>query len=479
MMRLKTTLMKFINKNILFLFTFLISFSQLSFSQEIENETKVSSKPTDTLKKFKRIKVDGIVATIGDYVILDSEIDVALLELAQSQNKDVYTRCEILGKLMEDKLYAHHAIQDSIVVNDSEIMAEMDEKINAIVEQLGSIEKVVKYYNKKSEEEFRSSFFDILKMNKLTFEMQKKVTDAVEVTPDEVRTFFKKIPEKDRPIIGAEVEVSQIIIQPKVDDAEKQRVINKLKDIKRDVLENGASFTAKAVFNTEDPGTRSNGGYYKMTRKTNFVKEFKDVAFSLAQGEISEPFETEFGYHIIYLEKIRGQELDLRHILIIPKVSDAAMKEAREKTILIKKRIEAGEISFEEAARSMSDEKETRANGGVFLNPRTLDKRFELTKMDPTLYQQISNLKQNEISVPLIDEDQRGMKRYKLITVKQKTDEHVADYAKDYARIKEFALKEKQLEVISKWADDKIKETYIKINGEYRECDFAHNWFKK
>jgi peptidyl-prolyl cis-trans isomerase SurA len=264
-----------------------------------------------------------------------------------------------------------------------------------------------------------------------------------------------------------------------VEDAEKQRVINKLKDIKRDVLENGASFTAKAVFNTEDPGSRSNGGYYKMTRKTNFVKEFKEVAFSLAQGEISEPFETEFGFHIIYLEKIRGQELDLRHILIIPKVSDNAMKEAKEKAALIKKRIEAGEISFEEAARSMSDEKETRANGGVFLNPRTLDKRFELTKMDPILYQQISNLKQNEISVPLIDEDQRGLKRYKLITVKQKTDEHVADYAKDYARIKEFALKEKQLEVISKWADEKIKDTYIKINGQYRECDFAHNWFKK
>jgi peptidyl-prolyl cis-trans isomerase SurA len=309
--------------------------------------------------------------------------------------------------------------------------------------------------------------------------MQKKITNEVEITPDEVRTFFKKIPEQDRPIIGAEVEVSQIIIQPKVEESEKQRVINKLKEIKRDVLENGASFTAKAVFNTEDPGTRSNGGYYKMTRKTNFVKEFKDVAFSLAQGEISEPFETDYGYHIIFLEKIRGQELDLRHILIMPKVSDAAMKEAKEKATLIKKRIEAGEISFEDAARSMSDEKETRANGGVFLNPRTLDKRFELTKMDPVLYQQISNLKQNEISVPLVDEDQRGMKRYKLITVKHKTDEHVADYSKDYARIKEFALKEKQLETVGKWADEKIKDTYIKINGEYRDCDFVQNWLKK
>ncbi|MFY8186932.1 MAG: peptidylprolyl isomerase [Flavobacterium sp.] len=471
--------MKFTNKNIILLFAILVTLTHSGFAQDIVAESNVATKQKDTLKKFKRIKLDGIVSTIGDYVILDSEIDIALVEYAQNEQNVKMTRCEVLGMLMENKLYAHHAIQDSIVINDSEIMSEVEEKISVLLERVGPMEKIIKYYNQKSEEEFRSTFFDVLKQNRLTSEMQKKIVDAVEITPDEVRSFFNNIPEKDRPIIGAEVEVSQIIIQPKVEDAEKQRVINKLKDIKRDVLENGASFTAKAVFNTEDPGTRSNGGYYKMTRKTNFVKEFKEVAFSLAQGEISEPFETEFGFHIIYLEKIRGQELDLRHILIIPKVSDNAMKEAKEKANLIKKRIEAGEISFEEAARSMSDEKETRANGGVFLNPRTLDKRFELTKMDPILYQQISNLKQNEISVPLIDEDQRGLKRYKLITVKQKTDEHVADYAKDYARIKEFALKEKQLEVISKWADEKIKDTYIKINGQYRECDFAHNWFKK
>jgi peptidyl-prolyl cis-trans isomerase SurA len=471
--------MKLMNKSVALVIVIFLSANCFLFAQEIAVNTTPVAVQKDTVKKFKRIKVDGIVATVGDYIILDSDIDLTLLELAQSDNKIERTRCEILGKLMEDKLYAHHAIQDSIVVNDSEIMADMDEKINSIVEQIGTIEKVVKYYNKKSEEEFRSTFFDILKMNRLTSEMQKKIVDAVEITPEEVRSFSKKIPEEDRPIIGAEVEVSQIIIQPKIEEEEKQRVIKKLKDIKREVLENGASFTAKAVFNTEDPGSRSNGGYYKMTRKTNFVKEFKDVAFSLAQGEISEPFETEYGYHIIYLEKIRGQELDLRHILIIPKVSDQALKDAKEKAALIKKRVEDGEISFEDAARSMSDEKETRANGGVFLNPRTLDKRFELTKMDPALYQQISNLKENEISVPLIDEDQRGMKRYKLITVKHKTDEHVADYAQDYTRIKDFALKEKQLETITKWADSKIKETYIKINGEYRECDFIHNWFKK
>jgi peptidyl-prolyl cis-trans isomerase SurA len=448
-------------------------------AQEIIVDDEVAVVQKDTLKNKMRLKIDGIIATVGDYFIMDSDIDMALVEISQSGNSTNIPRCEILGKLMEDKLYAHHAIQDSIVISDVEIMGEMDEKISSMLEQLGTMDKLVKYYNKKSEEEFRSFFFDILKLNKLTGEMQRKIVDEVEITPEEVRTFFKNIPLDQRPKIGAEMEVSQIVVQPQVSEEEKQKVINKLIEIRRDVLENGASFTTKAVFNTQDPGSRSNGGYYKMTRKTPFVKEFKDVAFSLAEGEISMPFETEFGYHIIFLEKIRGQELDLRHILIMPKVSDEALKEAREKAFLIKKRIDNGELTFEDAARSLSDEKETRANGGVLLNPKTLDKRFELTRMDPELYRQVSNLKEGEVSTPMIDEDQRGIKRFKIMTVKNRTDEHIADYALDYARIKEFALKEKQIEAISKWSDEKVKSTYIKINGEYRNCEFVINWMKK
>jgi len=457
---------------------FVMGFTSVQ-AQEIIYDEPVDVVQKDTLKNKNRIKIDGIIATVGDYFIMDSDIDMTLIEIAQSGNATNIPRCEILGKLMEDKLYAHHAIQDSIVVSDVEVMGEMDEKIASMLEQIGTMDKLVKYYNKKSEEEFRSFFFDILKLNRLTSEMQRKIVDEVEITPEEVRTFFKKIPLEDRPKIGAEMEVSQIVVQPKVSEEEKKKVIDKLIEIRREVLEEGASFTTKAVFNTQDPGSRSSGGYYKMSRKTPFVKEFKDIAFSLAEGEISMPFETEFGYHIIYLEKIRGQELDLRHILLMPKVSDEALKEAREKAFLIKKRIDNGELSFEEAARSLSDEKETRANGGVLLNPKTLDKRFELTRMDPELYRQVSNLKEGEVSSPMLDEDQRGIKRYKIMTVKNRTDEHIADYAKDYTRIKEFALKEKQFEAIAKWSDEKVKSTYIKINGEYRNCDFMINWMKK
>ncbi|WP_281336544.1 peptidylprolyl isomerase [Flavobacterium eburneipallidum] len=477
-MLLKSIPMKFVTTKIALVFFLLLFSSSFAVAQEIIKESVV-----DTVKKVdtgKKLKVDGIIAKVGDYIILDSDIDKSYLEISSQGGsvKDI-TRCQMLGKLMEDKLYAHQAVQDSLKVTDAEVRTSMEERLNYMVEQIGSMEKVVKYYKKSSEEDFRTYFFDVLKEQKLTSEMQKKIVDAVEITPEEVRNFFKAIPKDELPVFGAEMEVAQIVITPKVSEAEKQKVINKLKEFKKEIQEGGSSFATKAVLYSQDPGSRATGGYYKMNRKTQFVKEFKEVAFSLAEGEISEPFETDFGFHIIYVEKIKGQDVELRHILLTPAVTSDDLKEAKDKITLIRKRIEDKEISFDKAAKTMSDEKETRTNGGVLINPRTQDTRFELTKMEPTLYSQISNLKENEISSPLLDEDQSGKKKYKLITVTNRINEHTADYAKDYTKIKELALKEKQIKAIGKWFDDKIKDTYIKINGEYRDCTFTNNWLKK
>jgi peptidyl-prolyl cis-trans isomerase SurA len=476
MMPLKTIKMKFTNNKIA-LAICIFAFSNMMNAQEVITEKPVTT--TTAPAQVKKQKIDGVIATVGDFIILDSDIDKGYLEISSQGNsiKDI-TRCQMLGKLLEDKLYAHQAIQDSIVVADDEVKKMMDDRINYMVEQIGSLDKVVQYYKKNSIEEFRTYFFDILKENKLTEEMQKKIIDAVEVTPEEVRTFFKKIPAAELPVFGSEMEVAQIVITPKTTEEEKQRVINKLKEIKSEVLA-GSSFKTRAVIYTDDRGSASSGGYYKINRKTSFVKEFKDVAFSLSEGEISEPFETEFGYHIIMVEKIRGQEIELRHILMTPKISDQALKDAKEKMALIKKRIEDKEITFAEAARTLSEEKETRANGGTLINPKTQDTRFELTKMDPVLYGQISGLKEGEISNPLLDEDQKGSKKYKIVMVSNRISEHTADYAKDYIKIKSIALKEKQIKEIGRWSEEKIKETHIKINGEYRDCIFTNNWLKK
>ncbi|WP_414458233.1 peptidylprolyl isomerase [Flavobacterium sp. NG2] len=469
--------MKFVHTKIAFLF-FLMLLCGLGMSaQEIIKDVEPVVQKTENKG---RQKIDGIIATVGDYIILDSDIDKSFLELSSqgASVKDI-TRCQMLGKLLEDKLYAHQAVQDSIKVTDAEVKGMMEERLNYMVEQIGSIEKVVQYYKKDSEEEFKTYFFDILKENKLTSEMQKKIVDGVEITPEEVRNFFKKIPKDELPMFGAEMEVAQIVVTPKVSEADKKKVIEKLNEFKKEIESGSSSFATKAVLYSEDPGSRASGGFYKMNRKTPFVKEFKDVAFALKEGEISAPFETEFGFHIIYIEKIKGQELDLRHILLAPKETAASLKEAKDKISLIRKRILDKEISFADAARTMSDEKETRANGGTLINPKTQDTRFELTKMDPVLYSQVSNLKDNEISQPILDEEKQGKKRYKLINVTNRINEHTADYAKDYIKIKDLALKEKQIQAIGKWFDEKIKETYVKILGEYRDCEFTNNWLKK
>jgi peptidyl-prolyl cis-trans isomerase SurA len=450
--------MKFINKT--FLLSLLLVVTSVSFAQ-------------------KREKVDGVIAVVGDYIVLDSDIDLEYIQLkAQGVDTKNISRCELFGKQLEDKLYAHQAIQDSIVVTDAEVNSYMSEQLDAMIEQIGSLDKVIKFYKKKNEEDFRSYFFDIIKLNKLTSQMQKKIVDEVTITPEEVRNFFKNIPVAEIPTFGAEMEVAQIVIKPAITEDEKKRVIEKLKEIREDVL-NGSSFFSKAVLFSEDPGSSSTGGFYKMNRKTAFVKEFKDVAFSLAEGEISEPFETEFGYHIIMVEKIKGQEVELRHILISPKVSSQAVKDAKAKIEGIRQKILNKEISFADAAKSSSDEKETRNNGGVLLNPRTMEPRFELTKMDPALYAQVSELKDGEVSMPILDQERGGGQFYKIVTINNRFEEHQADFSKDYIKIKELALRDKQIKEIAKWTEEKIKETYIKINEEYKDCEFANNWLKK
>ena len=462
------------NKKLIGVFLFLISF--YANSQEIIKEKEPEQK---VVQQHKRQKIDGIIATVGDYTILDSDIDKAFLEIQSSggSTKDI-TRCQMLGSLLKDKLFAHQAIQDSIIVKDEEVKEKMNQQIDYMVEQLKSMDNVVKYFKKNNEDEFKTELFEILKQQKLASEMEKKIIDPVQITPEETRSFFKRIPEHERPLLGAQLEIAQIVVAPKVTAAEKQVVIDRLKQIKKEVQE-GASFTTKAVLYTEDPGSRASGGFYKINKKTPFVKEFKEVAFSLQEGEISEPFETELGFHIIYLEKIKGQDLELRHILLTAKVTPDALKEAKAKIELIKKRIQDKEITFAEAARTMSDEKETRTNGGTLINPKSQDTHFELTNMDPEIYGQVSNMKSGDISPVILDEDPKMGKRYKIIMVTNKIEEHIADFSKDFIKIKELALKEKQINAIAKWSEQKIKETYIKINGEYRDCVFTNNWLKK
>ena len=480
-MPLKIKNLKFIIKYYaqgVFLLTTLSSFSQEIIEDSAEIEApKTPVVEVDTIQRFK---VDGVAAVVGDFVILDSDIDKQFtqLEAGGISTKDI-TRCQLFGKLLEDKLYIHHAIQDSIEINDAEVRSYVDQQLEGFAEQIGSMEKLIAYYKKSSEKELRDEMFELNKNGKMASMMQQTIVEEIEVTPEEVRQFFYKIAEDERPQFGTEMRVAQIVVLPEVSKVEVDKVIKRLNEFRADVIDNGASFTTKAVLYTEDPGSKRTGGKYTLNRKRPVMaKEFREVAFSLQEGEISKPFKTDFGYHIIQLEKIRGQEFDVRHILLIPKVTPTAIKEAKEKLENVRQSIVDGEITFAEAAREASDEEETKFDGGQLRNPETQDYNFELTKMDPELYSQIQNLKDNEVSPVIKDQDRIHPVKFKILTVTKRVDEHEANFAQDYLKIKALALQEKQLNAIEKWQEEKIMDTYIKINGELRSCDFNSNWFK-
>ncbi|WP_347374917.1 peptidylprolyl isomerase [Aequorivita sp. Q41] len=435
----------------------------------------------DSLKPFKRYKAEGVSAVVGEYVILDSDIDKSYVEMkSQGMSIEDVSRCQLMGKLMEDKLYAHQAKQDSILVPDAEINGMIDQQLQYMISELGSEEKVAQYYRKDNIAQLRTELFEANKSIKLAQLMQQKVIEKVEITPEEVRTFFFSIPEDERPVFGAEIEVAQIVVDPEITETAIAEVVARLNSIRADIIDNGTSFSTKAVLYSKDPGSASKGGLYTgVKRDSPWAKEFKDQAFSLLEGEISEPFETEFGYHILYVEKIRGQEVDVRHILMFPEVSQSSIDAAQKKIEDIKARIEAGEITFAEAAIESSDDKETRNNGGQLINPVNFDTKFDLTKMDPTLSAQVYNLKEGEVSKIFTDRDRTGKSSLKILTVTKKYEEHKADYAKDYERIKQLALREKQIKSINKWQHEKIKDTYISINQDYQDCEFTGNWLKK
>lgn len=488
-MRLKTTNLRFITISSFLLLLLVVTPAMAQETDKgndtlevtpIEDEQPKEVKK-DTVKPFKRVKAGGVSAVVGEYVIVEFDINLSFLEMEQQGNSiEGITRCQMLGKLMEDKLYAHHAKQDSIVVSDAEINSRLDQQLQYLIGELGSEEKVAEYYRKDNIAELRKQLFDVNKSIALAREMQNAVIEKVEITPEEIRNFFYSIPEDERPVFGAEVEVAQIIIEPEITEQARQDVIDRLNELRADIVENGSSFATKAVLYSKDQGSARKGGLIPNVRRGDpYAKEFKDQAFSLLEGEVSEPFETSFGFHILYVEKIRGQEVDVRHILLFPEVSQATIDKARENLENLRQDIIDGKMTFAEAAIKYSDQKETRNNGGKLMNPITGDTRFDLTKMDPTMSAQVYNLEEGEVSKIFTERDLAGKSSFKILTVIKRFEEHPAEYVKDYEKIKDLALKEKQIKAIQEWQERKIEETYINVSGDYSDCDFSNNWLKK
>ena len=380
----KTTILKYIRFNLFLALIILSGFSSHS----------------------QKVKIDGVTVVIGKNIVLDSDIAKFKQEIdTRSEGKIKITDCEMLEELMQQKLLAHHAIVDSINVSDAEISGNVDRNIQYFTQQYGNIDKVIKAYGFNDVDDLKKEIYEIEKEKLLIGREQAKITEKIDVTPEEVRLYFNGLKDKNElPEIPAEVELAQIVIKTTPTPEENDRIIEKLNEIKTQI-EEGANFKMKAIINSDDPGVTSNGGQYEVTKESQFIREFKEMAFSLDIGEVSKPFKSDFGYHIMQLHEIRGNIRIASHILMQLTVPDESIKTTKEKAEEVRREILEGKITFEEAVKKYSNDEETKNNRGIIVNPYTGESKFDLTRMDPDLYARVAELKKDEITDVYFDQD--------------------------------------------------------------------------
>ncbi len=428
----------------------------------------------------KRILVDGIAAVVGNEPVLRSDIANLRLQMKE-QGIDLagMDDCALLETLLQRKVLISEALTDTTItqtINPESLRDQARQQLKYFEMQAGGLDKVLEMYHKKTKEELIDAITDFNYKNELFNAMQRKITEKVEITPDEVKRFFDSIPPGQRPEFPTQVQLRQIIIQPKPDSAEVERVKKRLNQIRENILKGETTFNAQAVFYSEDPGTRSQGGLMTIDRNTPLVKEFKDVAFSLDEGQISMPFKTPFGWHIVKVEKIKGRQREIRHILLIPKLNSRNLKEAKQKLEKIRKSILAGEMTFEEAAKNFSDDEESKKRGGLMIDPATNETLLETTKLDPAVYAQLVGRNAGDLTDVFKVKDPMGNVSYKLIKIDKKIPPHKADFVKDYAKISQMALEAKKQKAVVRWIKQHLKNTYIYIAPDYRKCKFKINW---
>lgn len=427
----------------------------------------------------QKIKIDGVAVVVGKNIVLDSDIAKFKQEVElRSEGKITISDCEMLEELMQQKLLSHHAVIDSVTVSDAEVNQKVDRSIQFFTQQYGSVDKVIAAYGFNDLDDLKGELYKVQKENSLVEKEQLKITEKVDVTPEEVRLYFNGLKENgELPEFTAEIELAQIVLNAEPTEEENNKVIAELNSIRQDILD-GSSFRMKAIINSKDPGVTQNGGKMQVTKESNLIKEFKEVSFSLEKDEISKPFKTLFGYHIIQLHEIKGNTRTVSHILLQPEIPEDRLRETQLKVEEIKRDIQEGKLTFEEAVKKYSDDKDTKNNGGVVINGYTGETKFDLTRMDPAMYARVNDLKQGDFTDVFYDEARGGEKMYKFILMKERTDTHTADLVDDYVKIQALALKKKKEEIIEKWSKDKIKDTYIKLGEDYKKCTFNKNWKK-
>ena len=423
---------------------------------------------------FSQEIVEGIVAVVGDKALLKSEVEQQYLQLRPSDLSNENLRCEVMEELMFQKLLSHHAEVDSLEVSDDDVNNAIDQRIEYFISQIGSEKKLEEYFDKsisQIREEFQFNFKDQL----LAQRMESKITSNLKVTPQDVLKFYNKIPFDSLPFFPEEIYLSQIVIFPKVDKLEKQRIINKLNELKKRI-KSGEDFSFLASLYSDDPGTAKLGGDLGYLKKGKLVPKFESVAFRLQEGELSDVVETKFGFHLIQMVNRRGQEFNVRHILIKPKVSSESIRNAKLKLDSILNFIIQDTLSFGQLAIKYSED-ESKNNEGKIVNTQTGSLSHMLKNLEFSLSSTISGLKQGEYSQPTVFVSNDGRKGVRVVYVDRIIEEHKANLKEDYDRIQSVALQEMKVSVLNEWKKNILKETYIDVKDDF-DCRWNDKWIK-
>lgn len=426
--------------------------------------------------------IDGVIAVVGRNMIKESELETSFLQ-AKSQvgiMEDAFdTRCNIFESMLINKLMLHQAEIDSIEVTDEEITRELDSRIKQMIRAYGS-QEVMEKMMKKSVSEIKTIYRDLIRENIMIAQIDQKLTGTINITPQEVVDFYQSIPQDSLPVIEQEYRFAQIVKLPKISDEEKEAVKSRLNDYRERILK-GSKFSTLATLYSDDPASAKQGGELGFFSRGDMVAEFENAAFSLQEGEISPIIETQYGFHIIQLIERRGNQVNCRHILLQPKISEVQMEQARKELNEIKDEIAKGEIIFEDAVVKYSDDA-SKINGGVIVNPYNASASFSKDAINETMQNvdrvDFDAMKEGDITDPVRFKSDLA-DAYRLIKVTRKTSAHKVNLTDDYDKIQESALNSKKTDIIKEWAEKRIKNTYININPEYRDCNFKLNWLKK
>ena len=442
---------------------------------------------TDTVKTESETAdnvVDQVLWVVGDEPILKSDLEMMRLQgEADGMKWKGNPNCAILEQIAVQKLFLHQAALDSINVTEAEITQGVEQQINAwiAIPQIGSKEKLEEYQH-KSIAQIRQDLHDDFKNRQLVQRMQEKLVGDVKVSPAEVREYFKKLPVDSIPMIPTTVEVQLITQTPRIEPTEIERIKNQLRDYTDRVVKGETSFETLARLYSEDPGSARQGGELGFMGRGMLDPTFAAAAFNLTDPKkVSKVVESEFGYHIIQLIDRRGDKLNCRHILLKPKVSADALNAATNRLDSIANDIKVGKFTFDEATMIISDDKETKNNHGLMTNVQgqARTSRFAMRELPSEIARKVENMKVGEVSEPFSMIDGRGKLVVVIVKLKSRIDEHRATITEDLQAMKDIVALKKRQDIIHNWIVKKVKDTYVRMSPEYRDCDFEYEgWIR-